>query len=509
MQLPILQAVPRNTTVKTVEFGGINRGSSTTDGQLADSKNISLDDFPALTPRKAKKVIKEGLTEPKAVYSYNGKLVYIDGTDLYVDGEKKGAVSRSKKQITAITDRIIIFPDKLCYDVSDGKLYTLECEYISSGTVKFTDSSITVTGSDFEFRDGDAVEISGCTVNSSNNKSVVIKSVDGKVLNFNDNTFTAGDETAAITVKRSVPDMDFIAEYNNRIWGCKGNTIYASKLGDPFNFNVFSGVSSDSYSVEVGSQGEFTGVAAYTSQIVFFKENCIHKLMGTKPSSFSIVTSIAPGVQKGSEKSICNISDTIFYKAATGVMAFTGNIPEPISDVLGTKKYISAVAGADGRKYYICLNGMEGKKELMVYNPQKGLWIKEGETDVVDFAYHNGHLCYIDREDKKIYSCNHDDVTERFDWFREFRETEENTVYKKGYMRLYIDRDCEPDSTVRIMVNYDRKGWQTVYNGMYSNRKIIRVPLVPERCSICSFRIEGRGFSRIKSLTREVIAKGV
>ncbi|MBQ8603910.1 MAG: hypothetical protein IJ410_03580 [Oscillospiraceae bacterium] len=508
MQLPILQSAPRNTTVKTVQFGGINRGSYANDGQLADSKNISLDDYPALTPRRAKKVILEGMENPQAVYSYNGKLAYIDGTDFYFDGEKKGSVSRTEKQITAITDRIIIFPDKMCFDISDGKLTALECEYKATGAT-FTENSITVTGDDFAFKDGDAIEITGCTVNKGNNRSVVIKSVDGKVLNFNDSTFTAGEETAEVTFKRSVPDMDFITEYNNRLWGCKGNTIYASKLGDPYNFNVFSGVSSDSYSVDVGSQGEFTGVAAYTSQIVFFKENCIHKLMGTKPSSFSIVTSIAPGVQKGCERSICNIQDTIFYKAVNGVMAFTGNIPESISDVLGTTKYVDAVAGADSEKYYICLEDSDGKKELMIFDVAKGLWIKEGEIDAIDFTYHQGHLCYIDGSDKKVYSCNHREEKERFDWYREFRETEENAVHKKGYMRLYIDRDCEPDSEVRILVNYDRKGWQLVYNGMYNQRKIIRVPLMPERCGICSFRIEGRGYSRIKSLTREVIAKGV
>lgn len=507
MYLPVLQASPKTATVKTVQFGGINRGSYANDGQMVDSGNISLDEFPALTPRKAKKVIRT-LTDPKAMFSFNNKLMYIDGTDLYFDGVKKGSVSRGEKQIVAITDRIIIFPDKLCYDVSDGQLTGLEESYTSSGTVTFKQNSITVTGNNFNFKDGDAIEISGCK-ETKNNISVVIKSVDGKVLNFNDNTFTEASETAAITFKRSVPDMDYIAEYNNRIWGCKGNTIYASKLGDPYNFNVFNGLSTDSYSVDVGSQGEFTGIAAYTNQIVFFKENCIHKLMGSKPSNYSIVTSIAPGVAKGCAKSLCNISDTIFYKAGSGIMAFTGNIPEVISGELGSEKYVGAVAGADSQKYYICLEKMDGGKELMIFDPDKGLWIKEGNVDVIDFAYHNGHLRYIDRADKKIYSCNHDEIKERFDWFREFAETEENTVYKKGYMRLYIDADCEPDSEVRIQVNYDRKGWQTVYNGMYNSRKIIRVPLMPDRCSICSFRIEGRGFAKIKSLAREVIAKGV
>ena len=66
--------------------------------------------------------------------------------------------------------------------------------------------------------------------------------------------------------------MDFICENENRLWGCKEDTIYSSKLGDPFNWNVFDGLSTDSYAVNVRIDGDFTACCSYLGYPVFFKE---------------------------------------------------------------------------------------------------------------------------------------------------------------------------------------------------------------------------------------------
>ena len=89
---------------------------------------------------------------------------------------------------------------------------------------------------------------------------------------------------------------------DNRIWGAEGKTIYASALGDPTNY-VYDGVSTDSYAVAVGTEGEFTGCIAYSSTVLFWKENCLHKVLGSYPAQYEIYTYTVPGIQKGSEKS--------------------------------------------------------------------------------------------------------------------------------------------------------------------------------------------------------------
>ena len=94
----------------------------------------------------------------------------------------------------------------------------------------------------------------------------------------------------SITLERRVPELDFVTEQGNRVWGCskKENTIYACRLGDPTNWYSYRGIASDSYAVSVGSDGAFTGAASCMGYVLFFKENCIHKLYGSKPSDYQL-----------------------------------------------------------------------------------------------------------------------------------------------------------------------------------------------------------------------------
>ena len=52
-----------------------------------------------------------------------------------------------------------------------------------------------------------------------------------------------------VRMERRVPDLDYITECDNRVWGCSSreNVIYACKLGDFRNWNSFAGLSTDSY----------------------------------------------------------------------------------------------------------------------------------------------------------------------------------------------------------------------------------------------------------------------
>ncbi|MBR5199588.1 MAG: hypothetical protein IKW20_07140, partial [Bacteroidales bacterium] len=90
-----------------------------------------------------------------------------------------------------------------------------------------------------------------------------------------------------VTITRKMPEMDFIVESENRLWGCKYgptenngivNEIYASKLGDFKNWNCYMGLSTDSYTASVGTDGQFTGAITQPGVVLFFKENCIHKV---------------------------------------------------------------------------------------------------------------------------------------------------------------------------------------------------------------------------------------
>ena len=82
-----------------------------------------------------------------------------------------------------------------------------------------------------------------------------------------------------VRVKAEVPDLDYVCEANNRLWGCKYgmengavvNEIRASKLGNFRQWKNFMGLSTDSYTVSVGTDGPFTAAVSQRGYPVFFK----------------------------------------------------------------------------------------------------------------------------------------------------------------------------------------------------------------------------------------------
>lgn len=77
---------------------------------------------------------------------------------------------------------------------------------------------------------------------------------------------------ATIKMYQVIPQMDFVIECKNRLWGCfygkndageTINEIYCCVLGDFKNWYRFMGVSTDSYVASVGTEGPWTGAVNY------------------------------------------------------------------------------------------------------------------------------------------------------------------------------------------------------------------------------------------------------
>jgi hypothetical protein len=106
------------------------------------------------------------------------------------------------------------------YWYQDSKIFlypvpdTADDSYVSGASkITFATNTITTTDDDFEeFQVGDYILISGCTVNTGNNKYALVITVADKVLTVPASTFTAGLETAAITI--AVPSMKVVSRYH-------------------------------------------------------------------------------------------------------------------------------------------------------------------------------------------------------------------------------------------------------------------------------------------------------
>ena len=355
----------------------------------------------------------------------------------------------------------------------------------------------------FPFKEGDAVTITGCSNNGNNKESeIIIRGVEENKLTFDNNAFTEAIEEGEITISRTVPDLDFICESNYRLWGTHENTIYSSKFSDPFNFKVFDGLASDSYAIEVGSEGEFTGCIPYSSHICFFKENTLHKLYGTKPSNFQINTVNVYGVQRGSEKSMQIVNEQLLYKGVGGVYSYTGGVPELISEKFGTRRYSDAVACCDGEKYYISMKQGDNTN-LFVYDVIKNIWLREDDTNAVDMAFHNGKVYFLDARGGLYYIDKTADRS-NIEWGATFCTMHETINERKGYSKFHLRMDLSADAWIAVDIKNDNDlQWKQVYTTHNEKAKTVSIPIMPTRCDSIDIRLRGKGKCTIKAFIRE------
>lgn len=528
MKLPdiINRISPAQKTV--VEFKGLNRNSTIEDGEMREMHNLSSDEYPCLYQRQRRGIYDATHIDPHTMITKKDKLAIIDGTSFYYDGSLISEVVLSEarpKRMAAINNWIAIFPDKVCYNISTGDVKGIAASYEAGETIAIaiyndTLTICTITATDttpFEdFAVGDAVRISGAKNGESDMKTIetVIKAInnDSTVITIPADSFTEILGTAATTlnqtgglkVERLAPDLDHIMESNNRLWGCKGSYIYASKQGDPFNWNYFQALAGDSYAVSVGSDGDFTGCCAYSAHLLFFKEGCIHKLYGNKPSNYQIVDANCHGLEAGSDKSVAIINDTVFYKSAVGIMAYAGGSPELISSQFGTKdKYTNAVAGHDNDKYYVSMMNSEGKWNLFVFDLAKVLWHREDDTHALQFSLSAGKLYYIDADTNKIMTIKGIEEVEEIEWSCELGEFDEYIEQKKIYSRIMMRLDMDTGSEIKISVKTDDNEWEMKASMYAETRRAVQMPIIPERCNKFRLKIEGKGYCKIASMVRE------
>lgn len=329
---------------------------------------------------------------------------------------------------------------------------------------------------------------------------------------FFEDSFETGGSEGGVVLARTVPEMDFCFGDENRLWGVKGNTIYASKLGDAKNFYTFEGLSTDSWSVTVQTPGEFTAAYCYAGYPTFFKEDRIIKLYGSSPQNYQLSEISAMGVKRGCEKSLAVVSDMLLYVSPSGVMAYSGSYPDTASAQLGRECFSNAVAGSDGLRYYCCMDDGDGMT-LYLLDTRYWIWLKERRCEAKAFVKLDGGLYLIERaEDEdmcrglgtKETADEEDEEEAVVESLAEFGDIEMQQPNRKSVHRLQLRMDAE-DAQVRISMQYDSSGeWVLIHELTVSKKQSFYLPIMPRRCDHFRLKIEGVGKYEISSLALEV-----
>jgi len=341
---------------------------------------------------------------------------------------------------------------------------------------------------------------------------------------------TGGLTSDTVGADLIVPDMDYICESNNRLWGCKYglvdgnvvNEIYASKLGDFRNWRCYMGLSTDSYAASVGTDGPFTGAVTQRGYPVFFKENAIHRVSGQTPSSFTIQTTIARGVQRGSWRSLAVVKEEVYYKSRDGVMVYDGNMPQSISDNLGGVLYSDARAGVLEERYYISMKDGTNHWHLFVYDTAHGTWWKEDDTQALGFGTAGDELYWIDETHNTLVTVRGTMGTAEsaIGWSAVFdlygvnyvqggsRDTPTRVRNEKYISMFKIRMKMAEGATMQLYIQYNGGEWESMGTRTGTGLGTFVLPVIPKRCDHVRYKLVGTGDAAIYSISRMMEAGG-
>ena len=319
-------------------------------------------------------------------------------------------------------------------------------------------------------------------------------------------------ENAVFDMKRTVPDMDYVCQCQNRLWGCfygndgsgNLNEVYACALGDFKNWNQFMGLSTDSWRASVGSDGVWTGAVSYLGSPIFFKEDTLHRVNVSSVGAHQLGETVCRGVQKGCSKSLAVIDETLFYKARGQVCAYQGGFPQSVSAALGEERYHSAVACGFGHKYYISMCDGKGRWSLFVYDTEKGLWMREDELKADFFAPAEDELYCVSGSELYALQGTVGELEKRISWEAETGLLSCSEPDKKYVNRLSIRSAMEAGTVLEVCIEYDSLGaWDFAGRVQLSHTGTAVLPLRLRRCDHFRLRLRGSGDIKILSLSRE------
>lgn len=569
MQYPKLREL--KTSRQMVDtFKGYNHNLRIGDGEFFDMKNMTSDHYPVISPR-GKRGVYASPAKPTGLIAKDA-LCYVDGSKFVINEyEVDMGLNDEPKQLISMGAYVIIMPDKKYINTLDTTdRGNIEASYTSQSEVTF--SLCTIDGADYEnvtissnepgnpsnlalwidtsskphtlkqysetsavwvqiattyikiscpgigtaFNQYDGVTISGIqdeSLQDLNASMVIWEKADNHivVVGILDAVTT---QSEAIKVERKMPNLDFVIESENRLWGCRYgvatngevvNEIYASKLGDFKNWSCFMGLATDSYTASCGTDGQFTGAITHMGYPLFFKENFVHKVYGNYPANFQIQTTACNGVQKGCHKSLAIVNTTLLYKAQSGVMGYDGSLPTSVSYALGNEVYSEAVGGSHGNKYYISMQDINGEYHLFVYDLAKGMWHREDDLKVDSFCSCRGELYAISGGKILTMLGSGTKDTKPVEWMVQTGEIGISSPDMKYISRITLRMSMDIGAEVGIYAQYDFSDkWecQCVLKG--TNLRSFSIPIRPKRCDHMKLRIEGVGGAKIYSITKTI-----
>ena len=381
------------------------------------------------------------------------------------------------------------------------------------------------------FKVGDAVTISGCETMPENNKIAIIREIapvgteteNGVLIRFSDYCFKMPEGTDgqtvtkyqenAVTIKREVPELKVIFEHENRLWGANGKEIFASKLGDPFNWNCFDGLSTDSFYLQTQEKGEITAGISF-GYPRFFREDSMTTVYGSMPSAFQTQVTELLGVKQGEQLSLERMGGILFWLSNKGIIMYDGDQTYLQDQVFGDWKLSKVISKADAAKCYVHADLgkhplAEGERllALFCYDATKGIWTKEDDPGIRSMTYMDG-VIYALAGTRILMLDSEGELNGEYgaiESFAEFGDFSDGSPNRKAVSKVQLRLEIEEGAFVLVKIRYNSSGeWMTIKTIEAGNKRSVYIPVIPHRCDHYRIRIEGTGDWTLYSMAREL-----
>lgn len=514
---------------------GLNYKQTVDSGALSMESNISSSEAPYLTPSCCRLPYRSGYANPIGLFGFDNFLlvVYRSGSAILIDyiTEKNGSAQVYTGTIKASGATV---KDEFPRCIVQFNVYDTPTDPVSGQYVKklliFPDKKsmdFTVTQSGFQVKDMSVlvkeytndVESEDGTYpppESASHNYFYQNLYNQQIYRWVDDESNKDNSGWKVTAAvPAMPDIRYAAVHLSRLFGVSGDRVYASGYNDYTNWNLDtveeyneSNAWCSAAQSNTKADGEFTGITNYQGHVVCFKRDFMHEIYNTK-NPFRIQDVYAEGTIDN--RTVQDVDGKLIFVSDDNVKIYTGSNPRVISYYLNLKRYVGAVSGTDGQRYYLYCEDENSDRHLFVYDTATEYWSEQEITyRVLNFA-HNRNGMYALCGNGVVYKLD----TENYNhsWSFETDLITNATVDIKHVKKIQMLMEIAFGASVKVYALYDDEKFNQstshlVYSDNGKRRKTMRVKLRKTAHYGVKLHVEGYGYVKLYELELLVEAGG-
>lgn len=267
-----------------------------------------------------------------------------------------------------------------------------------------------------------------------------------------------------LAMNPAMPDLKYAVVHGSRVFGVNDTHVFASCFNNYAAWQLDTATDineANAWSSAAGSNtksgGVFTGIALYENHVVCFKEDFMHEIYNNK-NPFRIQDIYETGAID--HRSIAIAGGMLIFVSKDAVNVYTGGRPRDIGNPLGIDHFFDAVAGSDGRNYYLFCTDGQYKKRFFVYDTEVGQWSERvTDCDILCFTKgkHGMYALFSDKSVRRIDTENYEGVVWAAETDLSTLLDDAATVSIKHLRKIQMTAFAQDNASFRVWALYDNE----------------------------------------------------